>query len=105
MLSTANESRPTHRLTTATEESLRRPFIAALRAYAEPTNGESHARLVETIIRTSRNIAEDDAAIPEDLRVILRRLDSRYDMFASDLIVPRPVTYREARYVIRNLFF
>lgn len=105
MLLQTNESYESHRLTQVHDHGSRRPFLDAVRGYADHTAHKRRAHLIESVIRTSRGICDDDAVMPDDVCKILTDIITRYRLLASSFDGPPPKTYRDARAMLSSVFF
>ena len=80
-------------------------FIKALRAYVDASGSSRQVKLIEPVIRTSRRLVNDDGVIQREDRRALAAIYSRYRKFGSTDMPVSPATYREARIMIKDLFF
>lgn len=104
MLHHCNESYETARLLQIAEDEHRLQFKEAIQSYANAENGTHRARLVETIVRTSRSVTDDPGALPDDVKDGLLQLLQFFHAFGPVEIVV-PATYGAAREIIKTYFF
>lgn len=99
-----NEYYENTRLLELSENEPRLPFVNAVRGYSEASDHNKKAKLVETIVRTSRTVADDYAPLPEDIQLGLMTLIEQFRDFGPT-VVTVPSTYAEARNLIKTFFF
>lgn len=100
-----NESYESARLAQLVDEEPFRPFLEAVRSYGQSSDSNTSLRLLELIIFTSRRVQDDDRRVPQDVYEILLSLRDRYQFFAPPEGCLDPVSYRQARRMIMELFF
>ena len=102
----SNESYENHRMIHELEgDNPRIAFSKAVRAYSAAEGSNRQPRLIETIIRTSRGIMNDDGLLQFEERQVLAMIKTRYRQFAAVECIPDPRSYRDARNLIKALFF
>ena len=84
---------------------VRQCFLAALRRYDSENHSTRLAKLVEPIIRYSRSLAEDDGVMPQQSSAVLLVIEQRFRLFAARPQRTWPITFRDARLRIEELFF
>ena len=83
----------------------RATFNRALRAYSDAEGSDFQARLIEAVIRTSRGIGDDDGCLQQGEQRALAAIKKRYCQFAATELASDPRSYRDARNMIKILFF
>jgi hypothetical protein len=83
----------------------RKAFINALCVYTAAEGSSRQVKLIEPVIRTSRKVVNDDGVMQREDRRTLVAIYSRYRKFGSTDMPPPLHTYREARIMIKDLFF
>lgn len=104
MLQNTNESYQTARLVQSADDWHRVPFKDAVLSYAEATDKTRRVHLVETIVRTSRALADDSGVLPENIQDGLMELIQYFRAFGPTEVAV-PTTYGGARDVIKAYFF
>lgn len=99
-----NEHYETARLIQVVEDEPRLPFINAVRKHNTAQSLNEKAKLVEVIVRTSRTVTDDDGLLPDDIQQGLMVLVEQFRDFGPT-VVSVPVTYGDARNLIKTFFF
>lgn len=99
-----NEYFETARLIQVAEDEPRLPFINAVRKYRAADSLNEKAKLVEVIVRTSRTVTDDGGLLPDDIQGGLMMLIEQFRDFGPS-VVSVPVTYGDARNLIKTFFF
>jgi hypothetical protein len=93
------------RLQLQLEDEPRLAFLGAVRAYASAAGSNRQAWLLEAVIRTSRTIATDSGALPEDIHQALIGIQDRFQILRPQKTQLPLANYSDARKLIMALFF
>ena len=83
----------------------RQDFLDAVHAYCDQAPFGPRARLIESLIRASRNVGDDDGIMESRVREAILGIRDRYCLFSPGQQGVDITTFRQAREMLRELFF
>jgi len=83
----------------------RTDFLNAVRQYPGNVTKDNRVRIIAEIVRNSRNVFDDDGVLPDDVRGILVEISRRYSFGGVTGQRQTPVSFRDARVLVEELFF